>query len=160
MARALHNKDGVLCSGYEDKGTWREMASAATPSSSPPARNNLGVPLLMVCVTELPANTDTEVELTCASRQMRSYLGLRTGSWAPAPRHDDNRPRTPERGLLWDTGHNSAGPPAAGDGSRGALPRVKVLLVTRLVGHGCACVRVHGDGVVEAWQQIVGGGRG
>ena len=76
------------------------MAGAATPPPPPPACENLGVPLPMVRMTELPANADAEVEPTCASQRTASYLGVRTGPWAPTPRHRGDRPAEQDRGLL------------------------------------------------------------
>lgn len=133
----LYDEDGVLYGGYEDEGTWREMLGSTTPSASPPTP--VEVPLLMVCVPELPANAEAEVELILASRQAASCLHFRNSSVARSriqcavsatASQLDGR-------VLWDTGYDHANPPLLKDGNQSC---VVISSFARCVGLGCACV--------------------
>lgn len=133
----LYDEEGVLYGGYEDEGTWREISGSTTPSASPPT--SVEVPLLMVCLPELPANAEAEVELILASRRAASCLHVSMCSAARShiqyagsatSSHLDGR-------IFWDTGYDHAEPPLLKDRNRSG---VVISSIARCVGLGCACV--------------------
>jgi len=148
---SLYDEDGVLYGGYEDEDTWREMEGPASPSSSPTAESPF-VPLLMVCLPELPANAQSEVELVCASRRAASCLDIYSGSLSRSlvPCRDRDQSTAPlGRGILWDTGYDQANPPVAKDRNQGASSScIELSSVARYVGLGCACVST----VIASWK--------
>ena len=133
----LYDEDGVLYGGYEDEGTWREMLGSTTPSASSPTP--VEVPLLMVCLLELPANAEAEVELILASRQAASCLHFRNSSVARSRIHYAGSATASQLDgrVFWDTGYDHANPPLLKDGSQSC---VVISSFARCVGLGCACV--------------------
>jgi len=137
----LYDEDGALYGGYEDEETWREMTGATIPLSSPPkTSDDSGLPLLMVCLPELPANADAEVELILASRRAASCLDVFTGSLASSSvQHSDRDPTTLDlnQGILWDTGYDHTNPRTSIEQLTSC---VEISSIARFVGRGCACV--------------------
>ena len=78
----MYDEDGLLYGGYENKGIWREMAGSTESPSSPATTDDSCMPLIMVCLQELPANAEVEVELILASRQAASCLDNCNGAVA------------------------------------------------------------------------------
>ena len=141
---SLYDEDGVLYGGYEDEETWREMSGEETPSTaSSPTSEKSRVPLLMVCLPELPANAAAEVELICASRRAATCLNVNSESLSRSLVlcGDRNQTTAPvEEGILWDTGYDNANPPASMDRNQETSSCVEISSVARYVGLGCACV--------------------
>ena len=136
----LYDEDGVLYGGYEDEETWREMVGASITSPSPPkSSDDSGVPLLMVCLPELPANAEAEVELILASRRAASCLDIFTGSLASSAVQYSNTDTSTDvnQGILWDTGHDHINPQRT---TEQVASCVQISSIARLVGRGCACV--------------------
>lgn len=137
----LYDEDGALYGGYEDEETWREMTGATIPLSSPPkTSDDSGLPLLMVCLPELPANADAEVELILASRRAASCLDVFTGSLASSSvQYSDRDTSTLDlnQGILWDTGNDHTNPHASMEQLTSC---VKISSIARFVGRGCACM--------------------
>jgi len=148
---SLYDEDGVLYGGYEDEETWREMSGTASSSSLPPDSSRApSVPLLMVCLPELPANAQAEVELICASRRAASCLDMGSGSLSHSlVSYCDNKdtPLAPlGQGILWDTGYDgnanskSVDKHRSQDESSPSLQCIEISAVARYTGLGCACV--------------------
>ena len=144
---SLYDEDGVLYGGYEDEGTWREMSDGGgdSPSGDGADATTSPTPLLIVCLAELPANAQAEVELVCASRRAASCLGVGSGEVlvvegsreTPPPSSGDEAGRR----MLWDTGHGGpSGGPQTGRNRGPTRARVDIVARSRLVGPGCACV--------------------
>jgi uncharacterized protein (TIGR00290 family) len=133
----LCDEDGVLYGGYEDEGTWREMSGSTTRSASP--RTTVEVPLLMVCLPELPANAEAEVELILASRRAASCLHVRNSSVVRSCIHYAGSAAASQLDgrIFWDTGYDHANPPPLKDGNQSC---VVISSYSRCVGLGCACV--------------------
>ena len=139
---SLYDEDGLLYGGYEDEETWREISGVTAESASSPCKsdNKSGVPLLMVCLPELPANAEAEVELILASRRAASCLDTFNGSVERfVVQHNDKNASASllNRGILWDTGYNH-------DNSwmrdQDSFSCIEISSVSRLVGLGCAGV--------------------
>jgi enamine deaminase RidA (YjgF/YER057c/UK114 family) len=135
----LYDEDGVLYGGYEDEETWREMTGASS-SSVPDSQATSDVPLLMVCLSELPMNAQAEVELVCASRRAASCLRVRTGELTTQSNGNGGlQPSVPsDLSMLWDTGYDYPKPSNNNDGRE--LHSVQITSVSRSVGNGCASV--------------------
>ena len=143
----LYDEDGELYGGYEDEETWREMSSytaAATPSESTNTSDgSLQVPMLMVCLPELPANAEAEVELILASRRAAACLGIGNSS---VVQHTISSSvgdciSIEKRGqnILWDTGYDDQATPATVD-THAESTCIGISSVSRFIGLGCACV--------------------
>jgi diphthine-ammonia ligase len=132
----LYDESGVLYGGYEDEETWREILGPITPSASLPTC--VDVPLLMVCLPELPANAEAEVELILASRRAASCLNIRNSSVARShvPNTGGLTASQSNRRICWDTGYDHAIPPQLKDDQL----CVKISSIARFVGSGCASV--------------------
>ncbi|KAL7479788.1 hypothetical protein ACHAW6_005509 [Cyclotella cf. meneghiniana] len=145
----LYDEDGVLYGGYEDEETWREMtasAKSATPDSGE-NENDSHVPLLMVCLQELPMNAQAEVELVCASRRAASCLRVWTGALVSHPvttvndyNNDESLLVPSDCSMLWDTGYDYPTQAAVETVPNCNEPKVWITSVARAVGNGCACV--------------------
>ena len=135
----LYDEDGVLYGGYEDEGTWREMVGSTTTPASPPTP--VEVPLLMVCLPELPANAEAEVELILASRQAASCLQFRNSSVACSRIQFAGSATASQLDgrVFWDTGYDHANPPPLKHGNQAC---VVISSFARCVGLGCACVSI------------------
>jgi enamine deaminase RidA (YjgF/YER057c/UK114 family) len=147
----LHDEDGVLYGGYEDEETWREILGPTTPSATLPT--SVEVPLLMVCLPELPANADAEVELILASRRSASCLNIRNSSAAPHVQYAANATASQKRRICWDTGYDHENLPLLKDDPS----CVVISSIARFVGSGCACVStvisrlIHNETSVHAY---------
>jgi len=143
MDSSLYDEDGLLYGGYEDEGTWREMSeTAATPSSETNDRNTT-VPMLMVCLPDLPANAEAEVELILASRRAAACLGICNGSAVHSLVQccdRDSATSQLDRSILWDTGCDNGNPSVAINKGKGNSSCIEISSVARYVGLGCACV--------------------
>ncbi len=140
----LYDEEGVLYGGYEDEETWREMSGSTTiPSSSLLKPSDVSrVPLLMICLPELPANAAAEVELILASRRAASCLDVFTGSQVSSlVQNSDERYTTTldlNQSILWDTGYDHTNPQQTT--MERVTSRVEISSIARFVGRGCACV--------------------
>ena len=132
----LYDEDGILYGGYEDEETWREMTGAA-PSSSSAAVNDSDLPLLMVCVAELPMNAQAEVELVCASRRAAACLEVCNGVEVSFPVMASHNILLPETDMLWYTGYDH---PASREDSSYKESYITINSVSRYVGKDCACI--------------------
>lgn len=145
---SLYDEAGVLYGGYEDEDTWREMkggVSAKTPESE--TENSSRVPILMVCLPELPMNAKAEVELVCASRRAALSLTLSTGRLVRSAMQPRNNDGGKDLGMLWDTGYN---PPPITECDNKTLP-IEITTISRSVGTGCACIST----VVASWKSSI-----
>ncbi len=139
----LYDESGVLYGGYEDEETWREMSGSRTiPSSSlPKPSDDSSVPLLMICLPELPANAAAEVELILVTRRAASCLDVFTGSQASSlVQNSDERYTTTldlNQSILWDTGYDHSNPQTT---MERVTSSVEISSIARFVGRGCACV--------------------
>jgi hypothetical protein len=138
---SLYDEDGVLYGGYEDEGTWREILGSTTTSSALSPLTSVNVPLLMVCLPELPANAEAEVELILASRRAASCLNV---SISPMT-HSRIQCATTNAshshyngGIMWDTGYDHTNPSLYTDKKEQSC--VVISSISRFVGLGCACV--------------------
>ncbi|KAL7532633.1 hypothetical protein ACHAWF_004199 [Thalassiosira exigua] len=147
----LYDEDGVLYGGYEDEETWRELsgmnATKTLPTSAPdPSRP----PLLMVCLPELPAGAEAEVELVLASRRAASCLDVSNGSLArsvvPQRKRDGSAPSN--GGIIWDTGYDHRKTLVGENGGTDESSQIEISSASRCLGLGCACVST----VVAAWK--------
>ena len=80
---SLYDEDGVLYGGYEDEETWREISRSTLAESATSQQSTSGnshVSLFMVCLPELPAGAEAEVELILASRKAASCLDISNGA--------------------------------------------------------------------------------
>jgi len=136
---SLYDENGVLYGGYEDEETWREISGveASTSSFSPSPT----VPLLMVCLPELPAKAEAEVELILASRRAASCLNVCNSSVISSKVEYEKGKSTLQinQGLLWNTGYDDNNN-SSHDCSDAASSSIEITSVSRLVGLGCACV--------------------
>lgn len=132
----LYDESGVLYGGYEDEETWREIQGPTMPSASLPTC--VGIPLLMVCLPELPANAEAEVELILASRRAASCLNIRNSfvGRSHVPYTGDSTASQSNRRICWDTGYDHAIPPLLKDDQS----CVAISSIARFVGSGCSCV--------------------
>lgn len=138
---SLYDEDGVLYGGYEDEGTWREMlGSTTTPSAlSPPTTVN--VPLLMVCLPELPANAEAEVELILAFRRAASCLNVSNSPMTHSRVQYATSSALPSHfngGIMWDTGYDHTNSSMLIHEKEQSC--VVISSISRFVGLGCACV--------------------
>jgi len=138
---SLYDEDGVLYGGYEDEETWREISGveASTSPSSPSPNTSNNVPLLMVCLPELPAKAEAEVELILASRRAASCLDICNSSVISSTVECEKRKSTSQMGILWDTGYDDNNN-SSHDCSDASYSSIEMTSVSRLVGLGCACV--------------------
>ncbi|KAL3777311.1 hypothetical protein ACHAWO_005077 [Cyclotella atomus] len=133
----LYDENGLLYGGYEDEETWREIVGASEPSTA--AESTSSVPLLMVCLAELPMNAQAEVELVCASRRAATCLEVYNGAIVTSPimPNNANDELTSDRDTLWDTGYDCL---ASRTKVGNEAPRVHINCITRCIGIGCACI--------------------
>ena len=132
---SLYDEDGVLYGGYEDEETWREMTGATTTSTAPTGNRN-SVPLLMVCLSELPMNAQAEVELVCASKRAADSLGVYNGKTTTFP-IVLSASATEDCDMLWDTGYNYSIPEKE---LLNETQHIYVNCVSRCLGDGCVCI--------------------
>ncbi|KAL7534581.1 hypothetical protein ACHAXR_006690 [Thalassiosira sp. AJA248-18] len=151
MDPTLYDEDGVLYGGYEDEDTWREMSdTTATPSPKTTPEESY-VPLLMVCLPELPANAEAEVELILASRRAASCLTIcnsRIMRSTVQCSYGAESTASLGRDILWDTGYDHAIPPSANKKNHTASSCIEISSVSRFVGLGCACAST----VMATWK--------
>ncbi|KAK1741391.1 diphthine--ammonia ligase [Skeletonema marinoi] len=133
---SLYDEDGVLYGGYEDEGTWREMTGNTENTTVEESEQTLHVPLLMVCLPELPAKAQAEVELVCATRRAATCLEVCTGPIVT---------ETTSEGYDVSSLHNLDMPWNAGyDGtpsrtvSTESNSNISMSSVSRSMGSGCA----------------------
>ncbi|KAL7437368.1 hypothetical protein ACHAXM_009085 [Skeletonema potamos] len=132
---SLYDEDGVLYGGYEDEGTWREMSGNLKHATHDESEQTVYVPLLMVCLPELPAKAQAEVELVCACRRAATCLDVCTGPIL----NDETTSRDYDAFALhnldmpWNTGY---------DGTRRTISKedtnIMMSSVSRSMGSGCA----------------------
>jgi len=138
---SLYDKDGVLYGGYEDEETWREISGveASTSPSSPSLATSNNVPLLMVCLPELPAKAEAEVELILASRRAASCLDICNSSVFRSTVECEKGKSISkfDRGILWDTGYDDDNNSSHDNDTSSSI---EITSTSRLVGLGCACV--------------------
>ena len=132
---SLYDEDGVLYGGYEDFETWKEMTGATTTSTAPNENQN-GVPLLMICLNELPMNAQAEVELVCASKRAADSLGICNGKNITFPIMT-LASETEDCDMLWDTGYNYSTPET---GLLNETQHVYVNCISRCLGNGCVSI--------------------
>lgn len=134
---SLYDEDGVLYGGYEDEGTWREISgNTAAFSNAESEETTTEIPLLMVCLPELPAKAQAEVELVCASRRAATCLDVYSSAFVnemvPSKMIDVSSMHNLD--MPWNTGYDG------GPSSRAAkLDDSNVVLssVSRSMGSGC-----------------------
>ena len=139
---SLYDEDGVLYGRYEDEGTWKEMLGSSTTPSVLLTPTSVNVPLLMVCLPELPANAEAEVELILPSRRAASCLHVRnspmTHSRIQCAATTSASPSQFNGGIMWDTGYDHTNPSSMNDEKEQSC--VVISSISRFVGLGCACV--------------------
>jgi hypothetical protein len=134
---SLYDEDGVLYGGYEDEGTWREISGNTASLTITESEKTTEVPLLMVCLPELPAKAQAEVELVCASRRAATCLDVYNSAFVtemvPSQMIDVSSMHNLD--MPWNTGYD--GDPS----SRATKPddsNVVLSSVSRSMGSGCA----------------------
>ena len=132
----LYDEDGILFGGYEDEETWREMTGAVF-SSSPAATKEFDLPLLMICVAELPMNAQAEVELVCSSRRAAACLEVCNGTAISFPITISCNNLSPEKDMLWHTGYEHT---TSQDDLSSNESYITINSVSRCVGKSCACI--------------------
>ena len=132
---SLYDDDGVLYGGYEDEGTWREMSDNSQNTTSDEAEQTVNVPLLMVCLPELPAKAQAEIELVCASRRAATCLNVCTGPTVTETISQDcDVYSLLNLDMHWNTGYD--GTPSQGTSEED--PNIIMSSVSRSMGSGCA----------------------
>ena len=143
---SLYDDDGVLYGGYEDEETWREISGAADTLLPPSQQlSSLDMPLLMVCLPELPAKAEAEVELILASRRAASCLGIFNSEVTSSTVKCGPNAST-DRRLLWDTGFDCE--VISSYKNHDTPSCIEVSAVARYLGLGCACVST----VMATWK--------
>jgi hypothetical protein len=137
---SLYDENGVLYGGYEDEGTWREILSNTSVEGSS------DVPLFMVCLPELPAKAQTEVELICASKRAATCLDVCTGPFVTERvQQESDFPSLSDLDVPWNTGYD-------GTASRTTTSQedsnIMLSSVSRLMGCGCASMST----VMASWK--------
>lgn len=137
---SLYDEDGVLYGGYEDEETWREISGVEASTSSPSPTTSNNVPLLMVCLPELPVKAEAEVELILASRRAASCLDICNSTVIRSTVECDKSESVSkfDQGILWNTRYDDNNNPSHDCGD--ASSSIEITSVSRLVGLGCACV--------------------
>ena len=138
---SLYDEDGVLYGGYEDEGTWKEMLGSSTTPSVLLTPTSVNVPLLMVCLPELPANAEAEVELILASRRAASCLHVRNSPMTYSRIQCATTSASPSHfngGIMWNCGYDHTNPSSMNDEKEQSC--VVISSISRFVGLGCACV--------------------
>jgi hypothetical protein len=95
----------------------------------------------MVCLSELPANAEAEVELILASRRAASCLNVSNSPMTHSRIHCASTSASPSHyngGIMWDTGYDHTNPPFLNDIKE--VSCVVISSISRYVGLGCACV--------------------
>jgi len=118
----------TLYGGYEDEGTWREMAKDEAADS------DLSVPLLFVSIPEMPMGALAEIEVVCSTQRAAQCLDLKEFSQT----HDDvwSPLESASSSIGWDTGHDFAL-------AHASLSRdIRVNASTRSMGYGCAALAI------------------
>jgi hypothetical protein len=97
------------------------------------------MPLLMVCLAELPMNAQAEVELVCSSRRAASCLEVYNGAFLTSPiiPNNANDDSSADWDMLWDTGYNCLNSREEADSE---TSMVHINAISRYVGIGCACI--------------------
>jgi enamine deaminase RidA (YjgF/YER057c/UK114 family) len=135
----LYDEDGVLYGGYEDEETWREMTGTKTSSTTADNDDSSDIPLLLVCLADLPMNAQAEIELVCASRRAAACLEVCNGvlctSSAMPTNNEKDCPSNWD--MLWDTGYDF---PAPQFDNEDITNSVHIHSISRYVGEGCACI--------------------
>ncbi len=133
---SLYDEDGLLYGGYEDEGTWREMSGNAEYETVNEPEQTSCVPLLMVCLPELPAKAQAEVELVCATRRAATCLEVCTGPIATETiEQGGNASHLSTLDLLWNTGYD--GNLTESGNTEGDL-NISISSISRSMGSGWA----------------------
>mmetsp|Transcript_14354 Transcript_14354/g.22147 ORF Transcript_14354/g.22147 Transcript_14354/m.22147 type:complete len:914 (+) Transcript_14354:104-2845(+) len=133
---SLYDEDGLLYGGYEDEGTWREMSGNTENKTVNETEQSSSVPLLMVCLPELPAKAQAEVELVCATKRAATCLDVCTGPVATETiEHGANISHFNTLDLPWNTGYDGK---QTGTGSKEGNSSIIMSSISRSMGSGCA----------------------
>lgn len=134
---SLYDEDGVLYGGYEDEGTWREISGNTAALSNTESEITTEVPLLMVCLPELPAKAQAEVELVCSSRRAAKCLDVYSSPFVTEmlPPQMIDVSSIHNLDMPWNTGYDG------GPSSRATKPddsNIVLSSVSRSISSGCA----------------------
>lgn len=134
---SLYDEDGLLYGGYEDEGTWREMSGTTENKTVNEPEQTSNVPLLMVCLPELPAKAQAEVELVSATRRAATCLEVCTSPIVTETiEKGDNVAHLETLDLPWNTGYDGK-PTGAGSTERNSNS-ITLSSISRSMGSGCA----------------------
>ena len=152
---SLYDEDGVLYGGYEDEGTWREIsgntAENARAANTTESEEAPDMPLLMVCLPELPAKAQAEVELICASRRAATCLDVCTSPFVTErvvlPQESDFSSVHNLDMPSWNTGYD--GTPSRTTGQEDCANNIILSSISRSMGSGCASMST----VMASWKE-------
>mmetsp|Transcript_12974 Transcript_12974/g.21252 ORF Transcript_12974/g.21252 Transcript_12974/m.21252 type:complete len:905 (-) Transcript_12974:829-3543(-) len=133
---SLYDEDGVLYGGYEDEETWREMSGNAEDKTLDESEQSSRVPLLMVCLPELPAKAQAEVELVGATRRAATCLEVCTGLIVTEMISQDcDVSSLHNLDMPWNTGYDGTPTRTVDKESNSSI---LISSVSRSMGSGCA----------------------